>query len=315
MDFESNASTKSNLMVSDRERQTVFMNGMGVLSLLLALYALAQLYALLFIDDAGLLEPSIFIVSIIISLSICALLAWMYLRFRLIKATAPNDPQIYRLMILATAMACLASLVQVHLVGSQNSLHYLLIVAILLVVSWFFHWREVVVFYLLANLGLVLVVAMEVKGVLDYAPLFVQRESLADIFLDWRIILGQAINYLLVLGASTALLWKLRFVLEKSERLRIVANRALQQEIDERVRSEKEKEKLIARLQASLDQVKTLHGLLPICMNCKKIRDDKGYWRQVEIYLKEHSPEVEFSHGLCPECIEKMYPPEIVIKG
>jgi AmiR/NasT family two-component response regulator len=60
-------------------------------------------------------------------------------------------------------------------------------------------------------------------------------------------------------------------------------------------------------LQEALAQVKILSGLLPICSNCKKIRDDQGYWQQVEIYISEHS-EAEFSHGLCPDCIQTLYP-------
>jgi hypothetical protein len=53
--------------------------------------------------------------------------------------------------------------------------------------------------------------------------------------------------------------------------------------------------------------VKVLRGLLPICMNCKKIRDDQGYWQKLEVYIRQHS-EAEFSHGLCPECAQKLYP-------
>ena len=60
-------------------------------------------------------------------------------------------------------------------------------------------------------------------------------------------------------------------------------------------------------LQAALEQVKRLSGLLPICANCKKIRDDAGYWQDVAVYIRDHS-EVEFSHGICPECMRKLYP-------
>jgi GAF domain-containing protein len=60
-------------------------------------------------------------------------------------------------------------------------------------------------------------------------------------------------------------------------------------------------------LHHTLGEVKKLSGLLPICANCKKIRDDKGYWNQVESYISSHS-EVEFSHGICPECAQKLYP-------
>lgn len=72
-------------------------------------------------------------------------------------------------------------------------------------------------------------------------------------------------------------------------------------------RHEEEREKLINELQEALAKVKLLSGLLPICASCKKIRDDNGYWNQIESYIRDHS-EAEFSHGLCPECAEKLYP-------
>jgi hypothetical protein len=88
-------------------------------------------------------------------------------------------------------------------------------------------------------------------------------------------------------------------------------NKHLENEIDERKRTEeglldakREREKLIADLQKALAEIKTLHGILPICLGCKKILDDKGSWRQMEVYIKEHS-EAEFSHGYCPECARK----------
>lgn len=62
-----------------------------------------------------------------------------------------------------------------------------------------------------------------------------------------------------------------------------------------------------AELEEALQQVKSLKGLLPICASCKNVRDDRGYWQAVESYLSTHS-EVEFSHGLCPDCIRKLYP-------
>ncbi len=61
-----------------------------------------------------------------------------------------------------------------------------------------------------------------------------------------------------------------------------------------------------ARLQEAIDSVKVLSGLLPICANCKNIRDDRGYWNQIEEYIQRHS-EAEFSHGLCPNCVKELY--------
>lgn len=60
-------------------------------------------------------------------------------------------------------------------------------------------------------------------------------------------------------------------------------------------------------LEQTLSEVKTLRGLLPICASCKKIRDDKGYWIQIENYIQEHS-EAQLSHSICSECMEKLYP-------
>lgn len=70
--------------------------------------------------------------------------------------------------------------------------------------------------------------------------------------------------------------------------------------------SEQERERLIEELKNAISKIKTLSGLLPICASCKKIRDDKGYWNQIEGYIQEHS-EAEFSHSMCPECSEKFY--------
>lgn len=72
----------------------------------------------------------------------------------------------------------------------------------------------------------------------------------------------------------------------------LMLNLRLQKETAGRVRAE--------------EHVNVLSGLLPICCSCKKIRDDNGYWEQVEVYVREHS-EAEFSHGICPDCIEKLY--------
>ncbi|MDA8091693.1 MAG: response regulator [Nitrospiraceae bacterium] len=100
------------------------------------------------------------------------------------------------------------------------------------------------------------------------------------------------------------------FVLKnRISRLVPAVKRALEAARDraERKRLESEKEQLIFQLQKALANVRKLTGLLPICMHCKKIRDDKGYWNQLESYISEHS-EAMFSHGLCPECMKKHYP-------
>ncbi|MBI9090473.1 MAG: PAS domain S-box protein [Desulfobacterium sp.] len=77
-------------------------------------------------------------------------------------------------------------------------------------------------------------------------------------------------------------------------------------DISKRKASENERERLIDKLQTALDEIKTLKGIVPICANCKKIRDDKGYWNLLESYIEKYS-EASFSHGMCPECSDKLY--------
>jgi PAS domain S-box-containing protein len=84
-------------------------------------------------------------------------------------------------------------------------------------------------------------------------------------------------------------------------------NRLLIQDITKRKEAEEDRERLILELREAISKIKTLSGLLPICASCKKIRNDKGYWEQMEIYIRDHS-EADFSHGICPECAEKLYP-------
>lgn len=79
------------------------------------------------------------------------------------------------------------------------------------------------------------------------------------------------------------------------------------EDITARKKAEDEREQLIAELQDALAKVKTLSGLLPICSSCKRIRDDKGYWNQIEVFIQVHS-DAEFTHSVCPECMKRLYP-------
>ncbi|HEX8556522.1 MAG TPA: hypothetical protein VF668_00240 [Pyrinomonadaceae bacterium] len=83
--------------------------------------------------------------------------------------------------------------------------------------------------------------------------------------------------------------------------------RQLSDALEERNREAEEKGRLIRELEAALSKVRTLSGLLPICASCKNIRDDQGYWTQMEAYISQHS-EAEFSHSMCPPCAQKLYP-------
>lgn len=81
----------------------------------------------------------------------------------------------------------------------------------------------------------------------------------------------------------------------------------LRGEVTAHEQAEKEKELLIKDLQRAVNEIRTLKGIVPICSSCKKIRDDKGFWNQIETYVRDHS-EAEFSHGLCPDCATTLYP-------
>jgi len=78
-------------------------------------------------------------------------------------------------------------------------------------------------------------------------------------------------------------------------------------DITEREKHRQEKELIIHDLKKALSEVHTLRGILPLCSFCKKVRDDKGYWEQVDVYISKHS-QADFSHSVCPECMEKYYP-------
>jgi endogenous inhibitor of DNA gyrase (YacG/DUF329 family) len=77
--------------------------------------------------------------------------------------------------------------------------------------------------------------------------------------------------------------------------------------IREKEAAEQERNRYVEELQKALKEVKQLSGFLPICSHCKQIRDDTGYWNQIESYISEHS-EALFSHSICPECAKKFYP-------
>lgn len=84
-------------------------------------------------------------------------------------------------------------------------------------------------------------------------------------------------------------------------------NERLDREIQEKNKAEAEKNKTIDRLNKALEEVRTLKEMLPICSSCKKIRNDQGYWKQIDIYLAEQA-DVTFSHGICPACAQELYP-------
>jgi hypothetical protein len=92
----------------------------------------------------------------------------------------------------------------------------------------------------------------------------------------------------------------------KDENGQVMGAAILAVDITERKQAEEERRKIIKELNETLAQVRTLHGLLPICASCKKIRDDKGQWHALETYISGHT-EAEFSHSICPTCAQHFY--------
>ncbi|MBF0230559.1 MAG: DUF3365 domain-containing protein [Desulfamplus sp.] len=117
---------------------------------------------------------------------------------------------------------------------------------------------------------------------------------------------SEAMNTSLLFGYSIAALVGLVFIviggnlLDKKRVLLVEANSSLKTEIEEH-------QQTIIQLKEANAQVKQLSGIIPICMHCKEIRDDKGYWNKLEKFICSHS-EAQFSHGICPKCLEKYYP-------
>jgi PAS domain S-box-containing protein len=125
-----------------------------------------------------------------------------------------------------------------------------------------------------------------------------------------RLAQGQSVDRELedsILGRHLSI--QIRPILARKNSLRIKADSfavAIIWDVTRRKRIEGERERLIHELQDALTNIKRLRGLLPICASCKKIRDDKGYWNELETYILEHS-EAEFTHGFCPDCMKKLY--------
>ena len=88
---------------------------------------------------------------------------------------------------------------------------------------------------------------------------------------------------------------------------KIVGFQGIARDITARKEIESERESLITELREALSKIKTLSGLLPICASCKKVRDDNGYWNQIETYISAHS-DADFSHSICPSCVKELYP-------
>ncbi len=122
----------------------------------------------------------------------------------------------------------------------------------------------------------------------------------------WVVLIGS-----LLLTAISVLYMRRKILYTAEIEQRVIqqtqTNQQLEKEIIERSAAEAERDKTILNLEKALEEVNALRGILPICSYCKKVRDDKGYWEQVDIYIHKHS-QADISHGICPACAKKHYP-------
>ena len=127
-----------------------------------------------------------------------------------------------------------------------------------------------------------------------------------QIWLAWAVLFG---SLLLTALLAFYMLKKIQYAADIEQRViqQAQTNQQLEKEINERYAAEAERDKTILDLQQALEEVITLRGILPICSFCKKVRDDKGYWEQVDVYINKHSL-ADISHSVCPDCARKHYP-------
>ena len=156
--------------------------------------------------------------------------------------------------------------------------------------TWFAGWRKGV---WMACLGALMGGAMEYLGMARYSHF---------IILYWNAAARLGVFLIVVFLLSSVRSWGYELARRVEERTALLAK-----EIEERKRTEAEREVVIAELRDALSNVKHLYGLLPICASCKRIRDDQGYWNDVEEYIRKHT-EADFTHGICPDCMNKLYP-------
>ncbi len=117
----------------------------------------------------------------------------------------------------------------------------------------------------------------------------------------------QDIQYQIIKKSGGLMDVTLSAIAEKDEKGYFLRSLAVMIDVTAQKKAEAAQEKLIRELQKALDEISSLRGILPICSFCKRVRDDKGYWEQVDIYITKHSP-AEISHSICPECLKKHYP-------
>ncbi len=137
----------------------------------------------------------------------------------------------------------------------------------------------------------------DVRGGISVTLPYIAPSGLANLSASYSIVL---LSGILLIGLGGG-------IIDKKHTRLIQTNKKLNYEIEERKKVEAEKSLIIEDLTLAVEKIKALSGIVPICMYCKQIRDDKGYWNQLEAFISEHS-KAEFSHSICPSCMEIHYP-------
>ena len=139
-----------------------------------------------------------------------------------------------------------------------------------------------------------------------------EMESIEKKWTDVTIV--KQINWLLIFQISIIIIIIVFFLFWHNRKLKTIVKtktqelKVLNEDLERKViKRTKELTDLNYKLENTIEELKTLRGIIPICASCKKIRDDSGYWNRIEAYIAKHSM-AEFSHSICPDCIKKLYP-------
>ncbi|MCB9476980.1 MAG: hypothetical protein H6684_13945 [Deltaproteobacteria bacterium] len=198
-----------------------------------------------------------------------------------------NRPRIFSFVAHLTTIVLLAAWVtHIHFAGSQNTLLLMIIPATIVATGLALGFTWGWIYYALGNAVYLAVLYFEVQGTLTYAPLFKVADEIRPYFTDPRYVAVNVSIYFFISCFTVA-------VIQFYERQRLRRNVQLASAV--RV------------LEHTIDEIKRLQGLLPMCSVCNKIRDDEGYWIEVSRYIQSQT-DAKVSHGICPECMSKMYP-------
>lgn len=272
---------------SEKASPKIGLRALAMFVGVIALMTIGQALALRHIGHAGFTRPAI--VNLAIGLNILmalfgiVLVSHLYLKYK----NNPPSVDLFRQGIRsAAAVFLLVLLIHINLAGSHSSMLVMIIpaTAILLLhalgpaTGWLFFLGGTVMFYFMTGL--------EAAGILPYATILADGESLRPIFLSRAYIVG---FFSIYFSISTIILILVHL-------------------FDRDLKKRKEElETAYRSLRKATDQVRKLEGLLPFCSHCKKIRDPEGSWLDVDHYIQQHS-EASVSHSICPDCMQKEYP-------